>query len=352
VALDIISTEINAEFSGKATLKNGAAYILAASSSEDATNGFATAMGSDMERYTKKFKAAEDTADDAVNKVTEGTIYDQVGQQQQQQNSQNRTASNINTKVNGEQDPNGSQTSNNTPVSSGILKSQGAQQDGTAGSNTTQAGLGEARDASGQNAANGAGGEKQKIQVAAAVGLTVSKHKANTIVNGTIKAARGASILAGNEGNFSTLGTGVAMSRARSTNSIAAGVAISVNRNEANVSVSGTIDGYSDQKGDVTIAADLTQNTTGAYRQDGCAVHCRRGERRRRQRYDRRRTVRPGQRRGYHRKGERPCNRQRCEDRSPRDRQEQDGGPRRRPQHLERHQLRRRRILCHCRQQQ
>ena len=110
------------------------------------------------------------------------------------------------------------------------------------------------------------------MQVAAAVGLTISKHKVNTNVSGKINAAKGINILANNEGNFRTLGTGVAMSLASGSNSIAAAVGVSVNRNEANVNIAKDDNETNasnpeiiSENGDVNVAANLTQNTTGKY---------------------------------------------------------------------------------------
>ena len=234
VALNIVTTELTTDFLGEATLQNGSAFIAAISASEDETNALATAMGADMERYAKKVKHAEAVAENEINDVTTGAIYDNMGQNQGQgqgQGNNNGTFGNINNKLDKEKsntdpnDPNGNKPKDNAPLSTNVMKSQNTNQNTDAGGSGTSEGFQEANGQTGQNfgtginnGGQGQGGDQQgsqKVQVAAAVGLTVSKHKANTKVQGKIKAAGGAQVIASNEGNFRTLGTGAAVSQDR-----------------------------------------------------------------------------------------------------------------------------------------
>ena len=78
--------------------------------------------------------------------------------------------------------------------------------------------------------------DRARRQVAAAIGVTVANHDVRTTV-GKITADGKITTTAENTGNFNTMGTASAMSQAKKSNAIAAGVAVSVNHNNAIVSV-------------------------------------------------------------------------------------------------------------------
>lgn len=109
-----------------------------------------------------------------------------------------------------------------------------------------------------------------KVQVAAAVGLNITNHKAHATIAGNLS-AKTLRLLADNDGNFRTRASGAAMSLANSANSIAAGVAISVNNNEAVAHIRGTITTDTTNPAEAAlpelrVQAQLTQNMDGEYR--------------------------------------------------------------------------------------
>ena len=111
------------------------------------------------------------------------------------------------------------------------------------------------------------GQPSSKFQVAAAVGLTVSSHDVQSLISGRLTTGGNVGAASINEGNFKTLGTGAAMSLAANSNSIAAGVAVSVNNNTALTDVSGIIRAGSEENpGDASFTADLTQNMDDDFR--------------------------------------------------------------------------------------
>ena len=78
-----------------------------------------------------------------------------------------------------------------------------------------------------------------------------------------IKSSKGSvEVTAGNTGNFNTLGTAASMTLEKKGNSIAAGVAVGVNKNTAKAEISGSVSA----KENVYIKSDLTQNMDGTFR--------------------------------------------------------------------------------------
>ena len=271
VAINIISTGVDVDFKGDAHLEQGTAHIVGTSSSEDESNAIATAMGADMQRYIDKLHDTEATAE----KIASGEYWNSSSSDSSDDKKDNKTADNINSKLDKNSDKeDGEKANSNAALSTNVLRTQNVgDKTSTNGANDDikEAGT-EANGATDQNLEMKNGSEGSSVQVAAAVGLTISKHKVNTSVSGKINAANGINILANNEGNFRTLGTGVAMSLASGSNSIAAAVGVSVNRNEANVNIAKDDNETNasnpeiiSENGDVNVAANLTQNTTGKY---------------------------------------------------------------------------------------
>ncbi len=92
--------------------------------------------------------------------------------------------------------------------------------------------------------------------------MNITHHEANIEISGVLS-ANTIGILADNDGNFRSLGTGVAMSLASKSNSIAVGAAVSVNANKASVSIGGELTA---REGDLRAEAQLTQNLDGNIR--------------------------------------------------------------------------------------
>ena len=254
VALNVISTDILTAFEGSAKV-SGEAKLGAYSYSADVSNAIATAIGSDMQRYLDRFGKAQEDAEKIAN--GEGIPP------KTEHNKSNETADRLNGQVSGQ--GSGEEARNDLPLSSNVLRSQDAQTPGTnAAGGATNTGASQASGAAGKNLTGGDyPSQGSKLQVAAAVGLTVSNHKARTLVSGLLSADGGAQATAVNEGNFRTLGTGASISLANKANSIAAGVAVSVNNNEAIVEING---GSVESNGDVELSATLTQNMNGDFR--------------------------------------------------------------------------------------
>ncbi|MBR6889830.1 MAG: hypothetical protein IKN05_02460, partial [Clostridia bacterium] len=154
--------------------------------------------------------------------------------------------------------------SGNLPVSANVLRSLGAVVEN--GEEANQAGQ------QAQDLVNDAGGqqvqaqenpnEKKKLQVAAAVGVTVGLHNAAVTVGGAINAGGAVELTAVNAGNFNTRSTAAAMTTEEGPGkTIAAAVGVSVNDNRTTVNVRGNITAG----GDVTVASSLTQNMTDEY---------------------------------------------------------------------------------------
>ena len=294
VAVNIVDTGVSADFSGTGTV-SGSALVLAKSHSEDVSDAIATAVGADIQRYLDKFAAGENAAANNINKVTSGQIFNPGGQgsngsqgtdggqgsnggqgsASQPSNDQNRTATQINKKVNDKSDPGAEEAdkaNNNKSLSSGIMGSQNTKTGSTKGSEgTVSDGAGRAsegadlKDGNGnpQTISAGTGtADPMKLQVAAAVGLTVSTHEVNTRILGNL--TTGGSVAAGtvNDGNFRTLGTGASIALAANSNSIAAGVAVSVNNNTSKTLVTVSVDSGDD----AAFTADLTQNMDDSFR--------------------------------------------------------------------------------------
>ena len=107
---------------------------------------------------------------------------------------------------------------------------------------------------------------KKSIQAAAAVGLNITGHMAQTSVSGNITAGKVLEMLADNDGNFRTLGSGATMTLGRAKFSLAMGVAVSVNNNKAIVTAGETTPVTVEGKDKVIIASELSQNMDGKYK--------------------------------------------------------------------------------------
>ncbi len=264
VAVNVASSDIRAEVNGDADVA-GAASIAANSHSEDNTAALASAMGSDIQRNLDKVKGKVKSTKDSANKLLDGSYLDEKAKDKdEKKNSENDTAKKLNKKLDDKKDKEGEDSSTNLSLSSNALRSQNTKtQDASAGNEGGSEAEKQIKDATGVDVdATKDGEENRKFQVAAAVGVSVTDHEAHTTVSGSIIAGKGVSATAENTGNFNTLGTGAAMSLAERANSIAAGVAVSVNQNKALVDVDGDVVAG---EGDVELTSKLTQNMDGEY---------------------------------------------------------------------------------------
>ena len=264
VCVNIPSSEVTASFAGTAVV-SGKAKIVAQTYDEDDSKAIATAVGADIDRYLNKFTKSQEAFETKANNLLSGSYFNGgASSGGNTNNTNNSTASGINGNLNGNSSSSGSGAGNNLSLSSNALRSQNVSATGTdATSSTTSTGTGSASNLTGNALGTGTSSQSQSYQVAAAVGLNITNHKALVNISGSLE-ARAIAILADNDGNFRTLGTGAAMSLESNSNAIAAGVAVSVNNNEATVTISGSAVLHASDE--ISASAELTQNMDGEYK--------------------------------------------------------------------------------------
>ena len=265
VAINIASSAVKSTVKGDVDA-SGAATVSSRTHSEDNTKAFATAMGASISRNLAK--AGQKVTDSAatVQKVLDGSIFEKKeGEKKEDKNSKNETSKKINEKLDKKQASDGKKADTEKSLSTNALRNQNvkAESSSTADDATKDAQT-ENKEATGKDVTgNSNKSDEQTYQVAAALGLTITDHAASTDVTGNIKAKNDIRVASENTDNYNTLGTGIAMSLAKASNSIAAGIAVSVNQNKANVDMTG---GLNSTSGNVDATANLTQNMDGLYR--------------------------------------------------------------------------------------
>ena len=269
VAANIANSSVTVDMLADATVAGNAA-ISANSYSEDTTKAIATATGADIARILKKLDEKTDEIEMQANKLLDGSIIDELDDSKAEEN---KTADKINARLNEkkkqqenkEEDAKTNANKKNS-LSSNILRTQDVKAQGeNAGIEGTQAVEDKIRETTGQEVSANRkenGDDNKKWQVAAAVGLTVSSHEAAVTVS-KITTNKKIQVSAVNSGNFSTLGTAATISQAEHANSIAAGVAVSVNSNKAQAQVKQNQ--VSNDQDDITITSRLTQNLDGDF---------------------------------------------------------------------------------------
>ncbi|MBQ8094422.1 MAG: hypothetical protein IJ242_12745 [Clostridia bacterium] len=256
VALNIANSKVNADMLTDAVVDNDV-KISATTHSEDVTNAIASAMGGDIGRNMAKIGKAGDKVESGANKLLDGSYVDSLGKT-------DKKSTKTNDRINGRLDEKGNgDTKAKASTSTNALRSLGVSTaDGNAGSEGTDAAKQKIEDTTDTKLGSQDAQKSSKIQVGAAVGVTVASHEAGTSV-GAIKSYTGnVEAIAKNTSNFATLGTGAAMSLAEKANSIAVGVAVTVNNNKSNANAKGDIAA----EGDVTLSSELTQNMDGDFR--------------------------------------------------------------------------------------
>ncbi|MDO4545395.1 MAG: hypothetical protein Q4C25_04495, partial [Bacillota bacterium] len=278
VAINIADSDVLVSFNGTGAEITGNATLKSYTYNEDESNALATAVGADIERYLSKFNTTLDTAEDKTNKVLNGDY-----QGLRDNNTNNNTATTVNGSLNNNSNNSNQsgqsgrqQANNNLSASSNVLNTQNVSTEST-GDGSKAGGAANTANQQNQSNSSGKGGSintqnaspAKSIQVAAAVGLNITNHRAVTQVNGSIDSAKQLMLLSDNDGNFRVLGTGATMTLGNSSLSIAMGVAISVNNNKAIVQISdSTVSSPIVLKGaeGVTIDSQLSQNMDGDFR--------------------------------------------------------------------------------------
>ncbi|HWP21633.1 MAG TPA: hypothetical protein VN417_02730 [Candidatus Cryosericum sp.] len=263
VAVNIAYSDVKTLFAGEGSVSGKAritSYIYAA----DDSHAIATAMGADMDRMLGKFRKGVDGVEKKTSDIAQGNY---TSENTPTGNENNQTAGKINGELDKNNDTqtsggtNSTQANNNLPLSTNAMRSQDTSTTGTPNGATGQA---NSTASSNTNGLTGANNQTQssKIQVAAAVAVNITHHEALVNFSGKLT-AESVAILADNDGNFRSLGTGAAMSLASKSNSIAVGVAVSVNDNSALVTIDGELTATA---GNLTAEAQLTQNMDGKYK--------------------------------------------------------------------------------------
>ena len=266
-AIDISDSQVRAILKPGAVVR-GQVLISAESHSEDTTSAVATALGADIARMLNKVGQAADKLEEKSNKLLDGSYMDDIvkkGEQSQEKDKQTKAAEVTNKRLESVKAKDGDKTSGQLSTSSNVLRSLGVKKEGPeAGSEGTEAAAAQIKDKTGQDVSTDKGDDSKHFQVAAAVGVTVSSHSAQVEIGGNITADKVIALLADNTGNFATMGTAAAMSKADHANSIAAGVAVGVNSNKATVDVQGDLVSADTLQG-VVAGSRLTQNLDGAF---------------------------------------------------------------------------------------
>ncbi|MEG1583494.1 MAG: hypothetical protein RR361_00395, partial [Anaerovorax sp.] len=303
VTVNIVSSHVAARFAGEGIV-HGSSKVLAHTYNEDVSKAIATAVGADVQRQLNKFADGIEATEENGNKLLAGDYFkdDKDGgdtdKKEEDQNKDNKTSGEINKTLNdnktneqnngkaeGDKEPSPNAT-NDKSLSTNVLRSQNVTAEGTDKTKpTTDKGLGEANDQTGGVKDDNKEGdgkdelkgpdsdESKSFQVAAAVGLNITNHKANVEISESLS-SKHIEAKADNDGNYRTLGTGAAMSQEKNSNAIAAGVAVSVNNNEAtihvkkgtNLTARGDVEEDNKNDGDVVVEANLTQNMDGKFR--------------------------------------------------------------------------------------
>ncbi len=273
VAINIVDSTVQTDFLGTGTIA-GSALIEALTATADDSHALATAMGADTKRYADKFKKL-------------GTA------------TQNDSSSTMNTKLNANANSEDSKTDSTNqptgalagaPASTNALHTQDVSTDNAPPANDAQKEVNENVDPQPTEADKGDGtapattqpqvpgqtsqSGKMKLHIAAAVAVNITNHKALVNISGTLSAAR-ITVRADSAGNFQTLGSGITASMPKATEedtaNIGLGVAVSVNKSQAIVTLGGSITatGISETPAEdrvISVTAELTQNLDGQYR--------------------------------------------------------------------------------------
>lgn len=275
VAVNIATSDVQVIFDGTASV-SGAVTIKSYTYNEDDSRALATAVGADIARYLAKFRNVLDVTENNADKIMSG---DYENLEPYNTNKNNQTASRINQQLNensGTANQSGETVrpaDNSLSLSANVLRSQGVATESTGAGSAA----GGAADLANQQAAgqtSGQGGaannnnrtEKKSVQAAAAVGVNITKHMAKTFINGTITAGTLLELLADNDSNFRTLGTGATMTLGTAKFSLAVGVAVAVNNNKALVIVGDGTAILLEGKDKVVLRAEASQNMDGDYK--------------------------------------------------------------------------------------
>jgi hypothetical protein len=265
IALNISNATVESRFIGNAAAEDGIS-ITSKTEDVDYSTSLASAMG------TTNDKSKEDS-----------------DKQPGDDNKDNKTATDINKALNdNKSEKSEGEASNSKAVSTNLLKTQDVKTESTEKNSKVGSEIAEAETAANAEAApaisdgksgtdkveDGAQGTPEtKIAVAATIGINITKHIVRTLINANLDGkGDDVELTAENSAQYSALGTGLTMTQFPGTATVAAGVAVAINNNEALVVIgdrskikSVTGDGDDVERGDIEISAKMSNNTENAY---------------------------------------------------------------------------------------
>lgn len=268
VAVNLVAEEVTARLAGNAVL-GGNLNVTAKALAQDLAKAYATASGVDLQRYKDKYNASiADILSGKAFGIGSGNSGNGAGTTSGGQSSSGSANNRLNEKLSQAAKDGGSETNENTNLSSKVLGAAGAKTDETTTVETGSTGTtgnGSANSTTAKNEAGTTGntGKKENpISVAAAVGVSTVSHDVTALVTGNVTKVKKVTIKAENLDNFETLATGAAVSK---KTSIALGTAIVVNNSKTLASLTGNLGTDGDRAGDVTIEASAKHNMDNDY---------------------------------------------------------------------------------------
>ena len=282
VAINIASSEANVKMNGR-LYANGNVLVKAYSYDEDDSMALATAIGADMQRFLTKFQSGEsDKKEENSGNSSSGNNNSENNNSEDSQktkpsNQNNETATNINNALNKNKKAEGENAENGKSLSQNALGTQDAKAEGTENS-TVQNSQTKANQEASNNSSNvPAGGTNNnsakgtKLRVAAAIGLNITSHTANTIVTGLISESNQNTVIeALNHSNGTTKGSAATATMAdggKDSYNISLGVGFAVNHNKTTVKVGESGEAaHVESSGNIIVKAENTQNMDGDYK--------------------------------------------------------------------------------------
>ena len=278
VAANISRSSIDTELGGDAAVTGGA-VIRSFSETQDRTWSFASSMGGDVQRALNKAADISDTVSKTASGVADGSVYSEIAKKNDEKKN-TKTSNKIADRLNQDQAEGGQAAAGNLAVGNNIARVLNVEADNAEDADGDE-GRGRAEQLIADNGDLKAPTEKinqknQKMQAAAAIGFTLTKHYARVKVGGSVSAAKDIDITSVNASNFNTRSTAAAitMEDMGKGKSISAAIGVSVNKNKATIDVGEEPDKDGNFRkadlisasGDVTVDAEMTQNLTDVFR--------------------------------------------------------------------------------------
>ncbi len=239
VAVNIVESLAEAILAGSGAVA-GHTLVESVASNEDDVNGLAVITGVSLDRVLRRLRKVVDLGNYTDNPPT-GRINAKI------MNSLNRSSGLALL---------GNSANSSFPLSVMLMQKLNLQLPGMGASGSMTGAL--SSSGSGVTTQQTSG---QSFNLAAAVGVNMTKHIARAVLNGTYTLGD-AKVNAENRGNFLTKGSGATVTLSTGGNNISAGAAAAIHNNQAEALLGGTIQ---EGSGDVLVLSTLTQNMDGVY---------------------------------------------------------------------------------------